>query len=420
MPASLLKPFSDMAHVDFSLPCRQMWAPAVSFQQQNSKMSLSTMGFSDMKWIEVRQIIDVVRTNFNAHVCVCEFLLQGAHGGGGPGVFDGRDLSLNDTVGYQRGHDKNKKFAAIHLFTSSDTHFVCWSLQQQQTQALISPWCLTTFLQERGRLVRKDEMTGNFAIIPSYLIWLILVLSVMVPPSKNLGPVPDQLCPLILVEHTANSLQSVADLVGVVNVLFMLAWGCLHRRCECFFSPSPTPSFPHPSRTSMAITTVSATCATTTTRISCCRLCTREHYNFLNSGHLRTGLQLCNPLSLKKMCSRFKVWRQITLTIARCSLVWRQSVIAVSTPSSSNLLHQRLLNSKWPRSGRWPLCWQKMTTDLLITKMWSTGIVSKFGKLDLVADWSPTVHLYLGECYDNTFNWVSGSKMLTVSCCLWI
>ena len=58
MPASLLKPFSDMIHVDFSLSCHQMWASAVAFQQQNIKMSLSTMGFSDMKQIELRKIID--------------------------------------------------------------------------------------------------------------------------------------------------------------------------------------------------------------------------------------------------------------------------------------------------------------------------------------------------------------------------
>ena len=53
------------------------------------------------------------------------------------------------------------------------------------------PRCITTLLQERGRLVRKDGMTGTFALISSWDRWILLLLSVMVPEASGPGEIPD-------------------------------------------------------------------------------------------------------------------------------------------------------------------------------------------------------------------------------------
>ena len=155
-------------------------------------------------------------------------------------------------------------------------------------------------------------------------MWLLLIVSVM-SPRKDLGDVPDhsfansviesqsvqrrrtfaeltrpsadELRPLTREERTVNKSRAFANLMDVVNFLFMPAWGCLHLRSEWYLhSKSNT-------RPPTSFTSAHGGCD------GQCYICNEDYskvmlpvvyegaLRFLESDHLRSGLVACCPLT---------------------------------------------------------------------------------------------------------------------------
>ena len=119
------------------------------------------------------------------------------------------------------------------------------------------PCCLTTLLQERGRLVRVAGMTGAFSLYLDWSMWVILLVLVIVAPSKSTiykttnnqyvnttieaqTPERRRLAartsptnnvdhrPLTASKNWSNLVATYDGMVSTVNFLFMSDWGCLH------------------------------------------------------------------------------------------------------------------------------------------------------------------------------------------------
>ena len=142
------------------------------------------MGVNNMKRIELRQIIDLLRDDCSAHFCVFVIVCSKVHKVEAALEDLIAETKVQTTVLAINGDmDKHEKFTFVRIFTSSlavtgftfhvlvATAAANTGIGQPLCQHVLRvgiPWCLATFLQERGRLVCKDGMTGTFAMCSSW------------------------------------------------------------------------------------------------------------------------------------------------------------------------------------------------------------------------------------------------------------
>ena len=116
--------------------------------------------------------------------------------------------------------------------------------------------------------MRKEGSTGTFVLFFDWDMWVPLVLSVMRLNTSNLEEIPDHSFansiiqsaspeqqrehanlstsqeikrPLTKQQKKANMDRQYNDMVSVVNMLFLPAWGCIHLWCEWYlYSKSNT------------------------------------------------------------------------------------------------------------------------------------------------------------------------------------
>jgi superfamily II DNA or RNA helicase len=342
MPESLLRPFSSLTHVNFCDPRHHLWGTAKEFQQRNIFMGLSTKNQAAVKQDALRPIVDLLKTDDEAHVCV--FVNFRKEAGRTASVLE--DIFAESFV--QAGvltingdMDKHEKFAFIRLFTSVyridgirfrvlvATAAANTGIDQPLCVRVVRlglPRCPTTLLQERGRLVRKDGMHGNFTLHSCWQSWIILLVSVMGTSRPGTNEIADhsyansvidsrspmrqrdqaatmaeperQTRPLTPEERSANTVRHFNDIIDVVNLLFMPAWGCLHLRFEWYLSSKSNTRHPK------SFKECHGACETQ------CYICNRDYrkfmlpvmydgvMTFLASDHFRLGLHEANPVTM--------------------------------------------------------------------------------------------------------------------------
>ena len=358
MPKSLLEHFSALTHVNFGNPRHQLWASAENFQQRNISIQLRVRGGrQDLKQCVLAPIVDLLRHDKEAHVYLfVNFRSEVVLGMSSLEDMLSEALLREGVLGINGDIDKVEKFANTRLFTSSlvmrghrfrvlvATPAANTGLDQPCTTLVTRyglPRDTTTLLQEKGRLVRRAGMSGDFVLYTDWAQWLFLVVSSLstmsssdknessyafsnsviesrspdkrqgrAAPKTTVPPRERNPRPLTSAEKKALRAEAYDDVRAVVELLFLPDWGCVHLRCEWLLATGKN------TRPTRDFVEKHGKCGNK------CFVCSKEHrkymlpivpsgaMDFLSSDAFATGMENANPITFENARDLPKVLSQ--------------------------------------------------------------------------------------------------------------
>ena len=282
MTLSLIQSFSTLTSVDWSLPTRQLWSSAFEFRQRYIYMGLQVTG--DIGQVSYPMLLSHLAANPSSYAAI--FVNFKSECVKWAEVLEeqlAEKAMTIDVLQINGDMDKDEKFAYIRLFTGDlkmkdyfcrillATAAANTGIDQEFLDFVIRvglPRCLTTLLQERGRNARRMGMVGRYIVFSSWILFLKLLLTILIPRNNNNDAEPTEAvsvntfitsrspdkrqsttanrdrCPLTATQKYNNIVSAFNDLIKVLSIYFLPGLGCVHCRVEWYMARGVLEPYP--------------------------------------------------------------------------------------------------------------------------------------------------------------------------------